>query len=83
MRSLEALTLRAELFSGAGVLKGSEECDEVLFLVPGQLRAKDQIEELDSVLQRQRRPSCMYGGESLMPRSGNVLIGPSPVSHSR
>jgi hypothetical protein len=32
---------------GAGVLKGSEECDEVLFLVPGQLRAKDQVEELD------------------------------------
>ena len=26
------------------------------------------------------RPSCRYGGESLMPRSGNVLIGPSPTA---
>jgi len=24
-----------------------------------------------------KRPSCKYGGESLIPRKGNVLIGPS------
>src|SRR5216683_6741480 len=35
-------------------LKGSEECDEVLLLGPGQLRAKDQVEELDCVVQRQQ-----------------------------
>ena len=28
------------------------------------------------------RPSCRYGGESLMPRSGNVLIGPSADGHA-
>jgi hypothetical protein len=33
-------------------LKGSQECDEVLFLVPGELRTKDQVEELDRVVQR-------------------------------
>jgi hypothetical protein len=61
--------------------KSSEECDEILLLVGGQLRAKDQVEKLDRVFQRQQTTSCMYGGESLTPRSGNVLIGPSPVSH--
>src|SRR5882757_6530325 len=35
-------------------LKGSEECNEVLLLVAGQLRAKDQVEELDRVVQRQQ-----------------------------
>ena len=28
------------------------------------------------------RPSCRYGGESLMPRSGKVLIGPSADGHA-
>ena len=28
------------------------------------------------------RPSCRYGGVSLMPRSGNVLIDPSPTGHA-
>src|ERR1700730_5121851 len=27
-----------------------------------------------------RRPSCIYGGESLMPRSGKVFTAPSPTS---
>jgi hypothetical protein len=39
---------------GVGPLKGSEECDEVLLLVAGELRAKDQVEELDRVIQRQQ-----------------------------
>jgi hypothetical protein len=29
-----------------------------------------------------RRPSCRYGGESLIPHSGNVLIGPSALAIS-
>jgi hypothetical protein len=35
-------------------LKSSEERDEVLLFVAGQLRAKDQVEEFDGVLQRQQ-----------------------------
>jgi hypothetical protein len=35
-------------------LKGSQECDEVLFLVPGELCTKDQVEELDRIVQRQQ-----------------------------
>src|ERR1035438_5590990 len=56
-------------------------CGRVLLLPEhGRLRPGSSGDE---AAQRQIRgveaggPSCRYGGESLTPRSGNVLIGPS------
>src|ERR1700746_2437442 len=40
--------------ASVSILKGSEECNEVLLLVAGQLRAEDQVEELNRVVEREQ-----------------------------
>jgi hypothetical protein len=44
----------------------------VLFFPSREPRAKDDIEELDVSSKVRRRPSC--GGESLVPRIGNLTL---------
>ena len=72
---------RGHSVKGKFSLKGSEECDEVLLLVAGQLRAEDQVEELDGVVQRQQTAIMHVWRGVLDAAQRERLIGPSPVSH--
>jgi hypothetical protein len=51
--------------------------NQVLLFFIRKLEPKNQIEEFHAIRQRQQTTIMQIGGESLIPRSVKVLIGPS------
>jgi hypothetical protein len=60
-------------------LKHSHECHKVLLFTWIEIQFQHKVKELDHVFSVKQRLSCKYGGDSLIPRSGKVLIGPCVV----
>ena len=58
-------------------LQRLKEGHKILLLLCIELQLQDEIKEFHGVFEVSRRSSCRYGGESLIPRSGKVLMGPS------
>ena len=59
-------------------MKATRSC----FSCGRQLQLRTMLKNSTVSSSVKQRPSCIYGGLSLMPRSVNVLIGPSPGSPS-